>query len=114
MNNSNIKENLIYSALNGSGAIRIQAALTLSELEFKNSGDYKVISEVCHRLLDDDYTDIVILEYLLDSYFMQEDYENLLITLDRYKSGNTSLKIKYYRFFISLYKSKSISKYYRD
>ena len=77
--NTIIKEKLFYSALNGNGAIRIQSALTLSDLEFKNTGDYRIVTEVCERLLEDGYTDIVILEYLLDSYYLQGDYKNLII-----------------------------------
>ncbi len=113
--NTIIKEKLFYSALNGNGAIRIQSALTLSDLEFKNTGDYRIVTEVCERLLEDGYTDIVILEYLLDSYYLQGDYENLIIALNRYKSENTSAKINFYIFFTMFYKNNnSISEYYRN
>ncbi len=115
LNKVKIKENLIHSALYGSNAIRIQAALTLAELVFKDSGDYRIVSEVCSSLLDDGFTESALLESLLESYYLMEDYRSLVSAVSKYAASQTSSgtviessqEIEYYSFLAELYEDNN-------
>lgn len=114
-----IIENLKHSALYGSKAVRLHASLLLSEkvtgLGFK---DLRIVSEVCISLLDDGFTESALLENLLDSYYFQEDYKNLISAVNKYVSKNTinsSPKIEYYSFLAKLYEgNSSAAEYFRE
>jgi hypothetical protein len=110
--NAEFKDRLIYSAIYGSNAVRLEAALELSNGELSKSGkefiDYQVVIRVNTALLDDGYTDVVLLEYLLDSYYLSEDYDGLISAVSRYihgGTGNLSPKIDYYKFTAELFKN---------
>lgn len=112
-----IIDNLKYSALHGNRAVKLQSALTLSELclEFK---DYRIVSDICTSLLDDGFTEAALLENLLDSYYLQEDYRSLISAVGMYVTKNvinSTPKIEYYSFLAKLYgNSNSTAKYFRE
>ena len=124
LEDAEIIENLEHSAQYGNKAVRFQAALVLSELGLKDSGvehgfkDLRIVSEVCISLLDDGFTESALLENLLESYYLQEDYESLITAVDKYETGNTinsSTKIEYYRFLAKLYEgNNSAAEYFRE
>ena len=108
--NLEIIDFLTQSAFSGSNAIRLQSALTLSRLGLNEFEDYRMVSEVCTYLLDDGFIDLVLLENLFDSYYLQEDYENLILAVNRYVASNsvdTSLKINFYSFLAKIYEDNS-------
>lgn len=113
LNDREVKENLTKSAMYGSKSIRLAAALKLAELELKQK-NYKSVSNICISLLDFGYTEIDLLENLLDSYYLQKDYKSLILAVNKYiqkdtrstSSGITlksSPKIEYYSFIAKLY-----------
>ena len=117
LTSTEIKENLIHSSIYGSKAVRLQASLKLSSLALKMK-DFKIVSEICTGLLDDGYTEIILLENLLDSYYLQEDFKSLISAVNKYDICSTiksSPKIEYYSFFANLYEgSGSIAEQFRE
>lgn len=120
LNKVEIKEKLFHSAMYGNNAIRLQAALKLSEIG-REEKDYKIISEVCSSLLNDGYTNYILLENLFDSYYLQEDYISLVAAVNKYLAADISSTIKFsskigfYNFITKLYKgSDSIAEQFRE
>lgn len=107
-------ENLNQSARYGSRAVRLQAALFLAE---KGLGlkDLRIVSEICVSLLDDGFTESALLENLLESYYLMEDYKSLVSAVSRYATSPTSSgtviksspKIEYYSFLVKLYEGSN-------
>ena len=135
LEDAEIIENLEHSALYGNRAVRLHAALLLSEkgigLGLKDLRNYRIVSEVCTNLLDAGFTESELLENLLESYYLQEDYESMIFTVNKYsdpsapstgsgtkKSGTaiiSSPKIEYYKFLAKLYEGNSLTaEYFRE
>ena len=123
LDNKEIQKNLYHSAIYGTDAIRLQSALTLSRLklvETDSTGvkDFIIVSEVCTNLLEDGFTDTVLLENLLDSYYLQEDLISIISTVDKYVLKDAikiSPKIGYYRFLAEIFKGSAlVESYFRE
>jgi len=111
IDNKEIRKNLYNSAVYGTDAIRLQSALTFAELKLEENEssvaeDYIIVSEVCTNLLEDGFTDTILLEYLLDSYNLQKDYESIISTVDKYVIKE-SPKIEYYRVLAKIIRGSS-------
>ncbi len=119
-----IKENLNNSSQYGNSAVRLQSSLLLSGLGLKDSmagqgvGDLRIVSEVCSSLLDDGFTESALLENLLESYYLQEDYKSLISAVNKYSSKSSiqsSPKIEYFKFLAKLYADNdSAAEYFRE
>ncbi len=117
-----ITEKLNHSARYGTRAVRLQSGLLLSKaglgLGFKDLIDYRIVSEICVSLLDDGFTESALLENLLDSYYLMEDYESLISAVNVYATRTTissSPKIEYYSFLAKLYEgNNSAAEYFRE
>lgn len=115
--NKEFIDNLTYSALNGSYAIRVQSALELSERAL-DLEEYEVVSSVCSSLLDEGFLNTALLEYLFESYYLQEDWDKFIFIVNKYLSKeyeNLSQKIEYYNFISKLYDNhSSVSEYFKE
>ena len=118
LDNKEIINNLTQSALYGSNAIRLQSALTLSRLGLNEFEDYRMVSEVCTSLLDDGFIDLVLLENLFESYYLQDNQERFVFIVNKYLPKDYvefSPKIEYYNFISKLYENHhSTTEYFRE
>ncbi|MCK5674955.1 MAG: lytic transglycosylase domain-containing protein [Spirochaetales bacterium] len=120
LNNLEIKENLFHSAKHGTNIIRLKAALKLSELGIEQK-DFKIVAEVCKSLLEDGYTEIALFENLFDTYYLQEDFKSLVLTVNKYLAADiysklkSSPKIEFYIFLAQLYSgSDTVTEHFRE